>query len=126
MITNADRAHLARAARLAKESTQRQQHGCVAAVGKRVLAVGVNSFRAHPSTVSDPKSQASIHAEASVLRQLNVLADPRLTLYVARVNKQGKPMLSAPCSRCQDLAQFFGIRKIIFTTEIGYGVWFDE
>jgi len=99
-------------------------HGAVIAVGKRVLAVGVNSFRSHPMHVTDPKREASFHAEVAVLRQLNYdVRDGRSVLFVARVNRLGEPMLSMPCPECRIAIAKAGVGKVVFTVNgKGFGV----
>ena len=122
MLTRTEQRHLERAARIASTSTCRQRHGAVAAVGKRVLAVGVNSFRCHPTVASDPKRESSFHAEIAVLRQLREV-DSRTTLFVARVAKSGQAALSAPCANCRQALKEAGVTKIVFTVDgEGYGV----
>lgn len=93
------------------------QHGVVVAAGRRVLAVAVNTERNHPRVCSDPKREAAYHAEHNALRQVAGMGvDPRrLTVYSARVNKAGQPVLAKPCSACADLLEAFGIRDVVWT-----------
>ena len=37
------------------------------------------------------------------------------TIYVARVNRQGNPMISRPCDRCYEAIVDAGITKIVYT-----------
>lgn len=124
-LTRAEEAHLSRAVKVAGQSTCRQMHGSVLAIGKRVLAVGVNSFRSHPMHVTDPKREASFHAEVAVLRQLNYdVRDGRSVLFVARVNRLGESMLSMPCTECRIAIARAGVGKCVFTgIEGGFGVY---
>jgi deoxycytidylate deaminase len=126
LLTNAERRNLDRAAVAACMSTERFKHGAVLAVGKRVLAVGVNTFRCNPQSASDPKREASFHAEVAVLRQLGYAVPSRAVLYVARVNKAGDTLLSAPCPNCQQEINRTGIRTVVYTTGDGYGVRVKE
>lgn len=122
MLTRTEERHLYRASVIAAQSTERQRHGAVAAVGKRVLAVGVNSFRCHPTVASDPKRESSFHAEIAVLRQLREV-DSRTTLFVARVAKSGQTALSAPCANCRQALKEAGVKRVIFSVDgDGYGV----
>ena len=121
-LTRADRAHLNRAIEIAKTSTCRQRHGAVLASGRRVLGVGVNSFRSHPNHVSDPKRHASFHAEVAVLRQIGYAGDGKMSLYVARVLRDDSPALSLPCALCREEIRKAGIKTVVFTTETGFGV----
>jgi cytidine deaminase len=94
----------------------------VAAIGARIIAVGVNSFRCHPMAASDPKRESSFHAEIAALRQLREV-DSRTTLFVARVAKNGQTALSAPCANCRQALKEAGLVKIIFSVDgEGYGV----
>lgn len=124
-LTRAEEAHLSRAVKVAGQSTCRQMHGAVIAVGRRVLALGVNSFRSHPMHVTDPKREASFHAEVAVLRQLNYdVNDGRSVLFVARVNRLGEPMLSMPCPECRLAIAKAGVGKVVYTgIEGGFGTY---
>lgn len=105
---------LARAVAVAEQSTCRQQHGAVIEMGSRVLAVGCNRHRNSPNNVSKPASQSSTHAEQAALRSFLGESLKGATMYVARVSG-GKPRLSRPCKRCQQLIIDAGIRKVIYT-----------
>lgn len=121
-LTKADLAHLRRALRIAKTSTCRQKHGAIVANGKRVHSVGVNSFRSHPNVVSDPKADASWHAEVAAIRGMRGIPTG-MTLYVARVGKAGLPVLSKPCPRCMSFMIANGISRVVYTADGGgYGV----
>lgn len=122
MLTRTEERHLFRASVIAAQSTERQRHGAVAAVGRRMLAVGVNSFRCHPTVASDPKREASFHAEIAVLRQLTEI-DKRVTVFVSRVTKAGATAMSAPCTNCRQALKEAGVTKIVFSVDgDGYGV----
>lgn len=121
-LTKADRSHLNRALKAASVSTMKSRHGAVIASGRRVLAVGVNSFRSNPEHVSDPKRQASFHAEVAVLRSLGYSVDGA-TLYAARINKAGEAAMSYPCSNCREEIRRSGIKQVVFSVEGGFGVY---
>lgn len=120
-LTRADRAHLARAIKVASLSTERQRHGSVIAVGRRVLSVGVNTFRSRPETLSDPKHHASFHAEVAAIRALRTVPQGA-TIYVARVLKNGAPGLSKPCAACYATITEAGIRRVIYSADDGIGI----
>ena len=112
-----DARHLERALNVAALSTERHKHGAVIALGAKVLAVGVNTHRSHPSVCTDPKTQAAFHAEVSALRSLRTTVDTsRLTVYSARINTNGEPMLAKPCTACQTVLDFYGIRRVLWTS----------
>jgi len=84
--------------------------------GPRVLSVGINTFRALPSVCSDPPTEAGFHAEIMALRALRTeVKHDRLTLYSARVAKDGSTALARPCSRCQSVLDYEGITQIYWT-----------
>lgn len=105
--------HLDRAIRIAGESTCRQKHGVVIAKGPRVLAVAVNEERNDPNNCTNPKLEASYHAEFKALMQCFGAKD--VTLYSARVNRKGEQMYAKPCNECQKLIEKLGVRKVIHT-----------
>lgn len=111
-MTKRDQKWLARAVRVAEQSTCRQRHGAVLVKGNRVLAVAVNRFRNHPSNVSNPKTDATVHAEVAVVSAVGSVEAHGATVYVARVNKAGYPVLSKPCGRCQDWLDAIGVKAV--------------
>jgi tRNA(Arg) A34 adenosine deaminase TadA len=118
-LTRAERAHLRRALAVASTSTERQRHGAVVAVGKRVLAVAVNSARNHPMVCTHPKTQAAWHAEVAALRQLRGADLSNATLFVARLMRDGTAGNSKPCLRCQGAVDVAGVGRVVWTTEGG-------
>lgn len=113
-----DERHLDRAIQVALTSSERFRHGSVIAHGNRVLAVGVNTHRACPLNVSDPKTDSAWHAEVAALRSLRTTVDyGRLSLYVARVLKNGTPANSRPCTRCMAVLDYVGITDIHWTED---------
>ena len=108
--------HMERAASVAALSTQRQKHGAVIAKGNRVLAVGVNRYRNHPSVCSNPKIEAATHAEIAAMAALPPDTDfSRLTMYVARVDSCNVPKLSKPCARCTAEISRRGFKEVLWT-----------
>jgi deoxycytidylate deaminase len=84
--------------------------------GSRVLATGINIDKNHPSEtfIENIRCHASVHAEASVIRQVPNARG--CVLYIARVNKHGQEAMSRPCDGCFALIIAAGIKKIIYTT----------
>lgn len=108
--------HLDRAAQVALASTEKQAHGCVIALGPKVLSVGVNSARNRPAVCSDPARQAGIHAEVAALKALRFDGNyARLTLYSARLLRSGVPALAKPCPVCAQVLDVLGITDIYWT-----------
>lgn len=115
MTANRTRHYLARAAQVAALSTERQKHGALVVKSGKTLAVGVNRFRNDPNIVTDPKRQASVHAEIAVLNALSGVDLRGAAVYVARVNRMGAPMLSKPCEDCEAALIERGVRKVYWT-----------
>lgn len=98
-------------------SFSRARVGAVIEKGGRVLSVGVNKLR---YTKRNGRPWPSIHAEEEAI--LRVLKEPdglrklhRSTLYVSRITKDGRLANAKPCSKCQQLIDAVGIRKVVHT-----------
>ena len=103
--------------RAASNSLCHQRHGAVVVVGGRVLGVAINSDRNDPNIVDDPKTQAAVHAEVAALRACGSARVAGGTIYVARVNRKGMPMMSKPCANCQKVLKAAGVKKIVYTID---------
>lgn len=97
---------------IATTSTCSQKHGAIIVKGGSVIAVGVNRMRNDPKTV---ESNFSTHAEIAALRSCSDVDLKNATVYIARVNRAGKPMLSAPCEDCASALLARGVKKIVYT-----------
>lgn len=114
-LSNKDSSFLSLAKNLAMSSSCKKKHGAVVISGGRVISLGINSMKNNPAFISEEHvPDASIHAEVDALRKIkgNVKGG---TIYVARVNNQGKPMISRPCDRCYETIVNAGIAKIVYT-----------
>lgn len=114
-INTRDAKHLNRAIEVSKQSTCRQKHGVVIARGAKVIAVAVNTDRNNPSQCSNPKHEASFHAEVNAIKQIKSSDLSNAVLYSARTNNDGEPMNAKPCLRCQAVIEFLNIKKVIHT-----------
>ena len=93
----------------------KQRHGAVIVMSGRVMSVGINKWRNHPSIIEESKvkHECSVHAEIDAMSRVK---DARgATIYVARVNNNGEPLLSRPCDNCHSAIIDAGISKIIYT-----------
>lgn len=101
---------------LATKSDLRHKHGAVVVKSGRVLGIGYNKHRNHPTVVMEGrhKIDCSHHAEAVAIKDAGENARGA-TIFVARVNRQGLDLLSKPCENCQELIEESGIRNVIFT-----------
>lgn len=117
MLTRTEQRHLQRALAIASTSTERHRHGVILAVGRRVIAVGVNRSRNIPVNCTDPKREAGYHAEVAAIKALRgVNVDwSKVTLYSARLLKDNSPACAAPCSNCQTLIDYLEIGRVIST-----------
>lgn len=114
-LSKRDRSYLSLALNAAQSSECRMKHGAVVVKGGRVISIGINKNRNHPTIVSSEhiKDYCSVHAEADALRKIRDAKGA--TLYVARANKRGQERLSRPCNRCYKLIVNAGINKIVYT-----------
>jgi deoxycytidylate deaminase len=93
------------------------KHGAIIRKGGRILGRGINSDRNNPNLVSDPKTQAAVHAEVAALRAAGSTDLRGATIFVARANKQGIPRMSKPCPNCQTALRERGVKKVIYTVD---------
>lgn len=120
VLSNTDKAYLGAARYFAAKSSARNTHGAVVVKGGRVIGTGYNRNRNHPATVSPEhiKTDCSIHAEESAIRDAKY--DVRnAIIYIARVNKHGEDRDSKPCPRCLRLIKDSGIKRMVYTTQLG-------
>lgn len=115
------------ASKKAKTSTfERAKMGAVITKGNRILATGHNSVRFY----RNPRGlkinrvwENSLHAEqAAILKLLNSRRQHELvgaTIFVSRIRGNGEPGLAKPCEVCQGLITAVGIKKVVYTTDIG-------
>lgn len=103
---------------LAGTSDCRQRHGAAIVRGGSIISLGINRNRNHPLVLRDPEvmgTSASTHAEVVAIRQASASSLQGAVLYVARINKQGEPMMSRPCNRCYLKLIDAGIKEVVFT-----------
>lgn len=103
----------ARAVDLASMSTERQKHGAIITSGRRVMGVGVNTYRNDPRTTTDIRA-LSWHAEVNALRQLHKHY-PSLTAFVVRVNNQGELRPSMPCQNCRYWLHEWNVKVVYYS-----------
>lgn len=109
---------MARAARLAQQSTCNQRHGAIIVRGGSVLGTGINMMKNDPDTPGlDAKTQSSVHAECAALKSVRGKNLKGAVLYVARVNKRNAPMMSKPCPNCEEELKRRGVVKLVWTLD---------
>lgn len=114
-ISSKDKSYLNRAVGVALTSNERHKHGSLIVKGGRVISYGVNVQKNSPLICSNPKEESGRHAEREAIRRARHVDLKGATLYVARVNKKGDPLLSKPCVRCEEAIKQAGIKKVVFT-----------
>ena len=107
---------------LAAKSSYRFRLGAVITEGGRVRGIGYSKYQNSPTNVHDDHlKQCSVHAEMDALRDytnnnfFNKDHLKRATIFVARINKAGSPVLAKPCRRCTKFLLDGGITKFIWT-----------
>lgn len=118
------------ALRIAGDSNNRWQHGAVLVNSGRVIATAPNIYKNAPTIfqIECPddldtqkaliREHCSVHAEARVVKQAGDAARGSV-VYVARVNRHGEPLLSAPCDNCYQTMTEAGVKAVVYTEE-GY------
>lgn len=118
LSSDAELTRLFKCRAVAMTSTERQRHGALIFSGRKLLAVGVNTYRNHPLAVTNPKIEASYHAETNALRQIkpHEVGPKSLKVFVVRVNGSGLLMPSRPCNNCLEALAVTGFIKTIYHT----------
>jgi deoxycytidylate deaminase len=114
------------AAHEAEKSPVLMRHGALAVCNGRILAKGYNHYRSH-SCDHIMNGGCTCHAECDVLHKLlktkprqqrQRARQRRTTMYITRIGISGELRESAPCHDCYEKMLFYGIRTLIFTTEV--------
>jgi deoxycytidylate deaminase len=86
----------------------------------RILSVGQNSYvkthpvqAAHAHKVGEPE-KVYLHAEIHAIIRCPDLSKAH-KIFVSRWNRQGNPVLAAPCAVCRSAIEAAGIRQISHT-----------
>lgn len=116
-MSSKDKTLLSRASELASHSTENYRHGAIIVKGSKTLAVGINRNVNNPNQVSNPKTEASIHAEVAALNACRRANLEGAVIYVARILKDGSPAMSRPCGNCQKALREAGIKKVFYTVD---------
>jgi deoxycytidylate deaminase len=87
---------------------------------RRPISVGANLLKTHP-VYADGKRWFSIHAEMKAL--ISAATDVEgCDIYVYRAKANGWPGMARPCDECLKVLAEAGIRRVYYTTELGYKV----
>lgn len=114
--TNTHKSRIKRALKAAKLSDARQRHGAVIYKGGSLISIGVNVVKNDPYFCGDACKNPNNHAETMAIRACGPDFDfSNAILYVARVNRSGKPLNSKPCATCEEAIEASGIKKVYHT-----------
>ncbi len=59
---------------------------------------------------------ATLHAELGCILGVDRNITQGSTIFVVRVNKQGTPRISKPCTMCQAALSHVGVKQVVYTT----------
>lgn len=128
-----------KAAEIASESRFDRYHlGCIAVLKNKIIAASPNKLKTHPvqklyddryrefNCRSDPKNIHSLHAEIACLNTLRYqdISYRDLELYIVRIRRDGNFGLARPCVACSQFIHNLGIRKVFYSTNLGFS--FEE
>lgn len=103
------------AVRMAETSDVTHKHGAVVVRGGAVLSLGVNRWRNRDLLEQSGPYNPHIttHAEMDALSRVS---NPRgVTIYVARVGKNGDEKFSRPCDNCTKAMIAAGVKSVVYT-----------
>jgi deoxycytidylate deaminase len=114
-LSNKDKSFLSLAMKSAENSSCESRHGAVVVRSGRVLSVGFNKTKNTSLSLGDSNSYhgCTIHAEVDALSR--VKNTKGCIVYVARINREGKGVMSRPCDNCWDYMYKNGVKKVVFT-----------
>tara|TARA_R110002020_G_scaffold95629_1_gene229282 strand:- start:25 stop:408 length:384 start_codon:yes stop_codon:yes gene_type:complete len=111
------------AKKIAKKSDYGKfKHGAVLVKGSSVRNISCNKHR-HCSFGARfrkaDRGAATLHAELGAILGMDRTTTTGATVYVARINKEGKARNSKPCPMCQSAMEHVGIRRVVYTDADG-------
>lgn len=130
ILSKTKQAYFRAAEAISRLSDHKCQLGCVVVNNHHIISSGHNSdSRGHgfqkrldEKFFNDGKSRGCKHAEIDALLPLirNRVDLTRATIYVFRKNKHDELAMARPCPRCMSIIKEQGIRKIEYTTDLGF------
>ena len=104
--------------------------GCVAVYKGKVISMGHNTQKTHPTQkiyngyrqlVNEEAMHHSIHAEMMCLNKLSErIPTNKIKLYVYRIRRDIPHGMARPCPACMAKIKELGIKNIYYTTDDGY------
>lgn len=129
MISKTERAYFRAAKAVSELSDHRQPLGCVVVNKHKIVSSGFNShLKCHrvqaliDSERFGVECPGRLHAEVATLLPLmhNGVDLSNATLYVYRAHKNGTLAMARPCEGCMRLIRELKIKRIRYTTDLGY------
>lgn len=118
---------------IAVDPVSRQRLAACLVYKNELISIGTNKFKTHPIAKQFSKHEEAIYLHAEIdciknaLRVVDVDFLSKCTMYVLRVkhpdhdHKQFVRGMAKPCPGCEMGINTFGIKKVYFTTDDGYG-----
>ena len=108
------------ASQYADKSSMFSRHGCVLVSQGRIVSYGVNQLRNYSK--DNIIQGCSCHAEMDAIRNAikkRVFSKhvPKLTIYIARFNRNQTFLDARPCILCYHLIVLYGIQRIVYTID---------
>ena len=113
-------------------SDKRCQHFSFILYKNRVISIGNNSKKTHPSNLKNRKTslrtgedfsdQKHICSEFSAINKLKNMTNidtKKCVLVNLRYNRNGEIALSKPCMSCETLLKYFSFKRVIWTDNDG-------
>lgn len=87
---------------------------------KKMLSLGMNKTKTHPLAfrLSGSQTKRYLHAEQDCLKGINMDLS-RMTLYVARMDRNGELANSKPCKFCSAYIKELGVGRVVYTIDGG-------
>lgn len=113
-------------------SAKRCHHFSFILYKNKILAIGSNNQKTHPSNLKNPKISirtgedfsnqkytcSEFHAILKLKRQTNI-DSKKCVLVNMRFDRNGKLSYSRPCMSCQNLLKYHNFKKVIWTDNNG-------
>lgn len=130
MFRKMDYKYFGKARQVASISDYRKVHvGCVAVYQGKVIGVGCNCNKTHPTQnyynkfrIKSDAMPPKLHAEISCINQIRHLDInfSKTRLYIYRIRRDRPFGLARPCPSCMAYIKDLGIRDIYYTGNDGY------
>jgi deoxycytidylate deaminase len=82
----------------------------------RLISIGLNSHKTHPLAKQFQKNVHALKIHAEIAAIVNARQSVEgMSMFIARVNRSGLPMLAKPCNGCFRAITAFGIKNVHWT-----------